>query len=171
MLKWKRLAAASLIVSTTAMPAVAASGHASPAGSWQSSDGSAQVRVTMCGDGTQLCARLTGLSGPARTPDNLRMLNDYVVAGAQLTDSNDWLGTVHFGGQTAEGHIAMRGGNDILVSGCQLGMCKTMEFHRVSAVASRQTAKAALTPATSTTAVASELPQMPPRTVSLTLSE
>ena len=62
MLKWKRLAAASLILSFSALPVLAA-GAASPAGFWQSTDGQARVRVTMCGDGTQLCARLTGLSG------------------------------------------------------------------------------------------------------------
>jgi hypothetical protein len=165
---WKRLAAATLILSISSMPAFAA-GSVSPAGSWQSTDGLARVRVTMCGDGTQLCARLTGLSGAARTPENVRMLNSYVVAGAQRSEANVWLGAVHFGGQTAEGHIAMRDVNDIVVSGCQLGICKTMEFRRVSAVASRRAPVAAPVAATAATAIV--LPQMPPRTVSLTLSE
>ena len=169
MLKWKRLAAASLILSFSALPVLAA-GAASPAGFWQSTDGQARVRVTMCGDGTLLCARLTGLSGGARTPENLKTLNTFVVAGAQRGDANVWLGTVHFGGRSADGHIAMRSANDIVVSGCQLGMCKTMEFRRISAVASRQADKAAATPV-ATTAVSSDLPQMTPRTVALTLSE
>jgi len=166
---WKRSAAAALVLSLFSMPALAAA--SSPAGAWQSTDGLARVQVTLCGDGTQLCARLTGLNGTARTPENLRLLNRFVVAGAQRSALNLWLGTVHFGGQTAEGHIAMRGANNIVVSGCKLGVCKTMEFRRVSAVAGRGAPTAVAVPAAATTASAVELPQMPPRTVSLTLSE
>jgi len=169
MLKLKRLAVATLMFSFCAAPALAAG--ASPAGAWQSTDGLARVQVSMCGDGTQLCALLTRLNGSARTPENVRLLNSYVVAGAQRAALNLWLGTVHFGGQTAEGHIAMRDADDIVVSGCKLGMCKTMEFRRISTVASRRVPKTAPTPVTTTTASAGVLPQMPPRTVSLTLSE
>jgi hypothetical protein len=166
---WKRTAAAALVLSLFSMPALAAG--TSPAGAWQSTDGLARVQVSMCGDGTQLCARLTRLNGTARTPQNLSLLNSFVVAGAQRAALNLWLGTVHFGGQTAEGRIAMRGADDIVVSGCKLGMCKTMEFRRVSAVASRHAPKAVSTPVTADAAGAAALPQMPPRTVSLTLSE
>jgi hypothetical protein len=167
---WKRSAFAALVLSLFSLPALAAGG-ASPAGAWQSTDGQARVQVTLCGDGTQLCARLTDLNGSARTPENLRLLNSFVVAGAQRTALNLWLGTVRFGGQTAEGHIAMRSANDIVVSGCKLGMCKTLEFRRVSTVASQRAPKAVAVPAAATTASAVSLPQMPPRTVSLTLSE
>jgi hypothetical protein len=168
--RWKRSAFAALVLSLFSMPALAASG-ASPAGAWQSTDGLARVQVSMCGDGTQLCARLIRLNGTARTPENLRLLNDFVVAGAQRTALNLWLGTVHFGGQTAEGHIAMRSANDIVVSGCRLGMCKTMEFRRVSAVASQRAPKATPVAVTIDTASGAALPQIAPRTVSLTLSE
>jgi hypothetical protein len=166
---WKRSAAAALVLSLFSMPALAAA--RTPAGAWQSTDGLARVQVTLCGDGTQLCARLTDLNGSARTPENLRLLNSFVVAGAQRKAGNLWLGTVRFGGQTAQGKIAMRSANDIVVSGCKLGMCKTMEFRRVSAVASRRAPKATPVAVTTDTATAAMLPQIAPRTVSLTLSE
>jgi hypothetical protein len=114
------------------------------------------VKVSLCGDGTQFCAKLTGLSGAARTPRNLELLNSYVVAGAQLSDENAWEGTVRFNGQTAQGHIVMVGANVIQVSGCELGMCKTFEFRRVGSRAPQ---------------VASIPAQMPPRTVDLTVPE
>jgi len=116
---------------TAAVGTADAASGASPVGSWQMLDGQARVRVTMCGDGTQLCALLTGLSGGARTPANIRLLNDYVVANAIQAARNSWHGVVRFGGQTAEGDIALVSQNTITVSGCRLGMCKTLQFERV----------------------------------------
>lgn len=150
------LAAASLALGLLAAPAFAGSVTKSPAGAWQSTDGSARVQVSMCGDGTQFCAVLTGLAGEARTARNLALLNSYVVQGARASDINAWEGTVHFNGQTAQGHITMVSANLIQVSGCELGMCKTFEFRRVSS-----------RPET----VASLGAQIPPRTVGLTLPE
>jgi len=127
-----RLATAALCLGFIITPALAA-GTASPAGSWQSTDGQARVRVSLCGDGTQLCAKLTGLSGEARTSDNLQLLNTYVVSGARQSNAGEWRGTIHFNGQTADAHITMVSASSITVSGCQMGMCKTFAFRRVGA--------------------------------------
>ncbi|MDR3475630.1 MAG: DUF2147 domain-containing protein [Devosia sp.] len=151
-----RLATATLLLGLMATPVLAAGIKTSPAGSWQSSDGQARVRVTLCGDGTQLCATLTAVSGEARTPQNLQLLNSYVVERAQLADTNTWQGTVHFNGQTASGQITLISASTITVSGCQLGMCKTFEFRRLGNPGP-------------VVAVASA--QMSPRTVALTLPE
>lgn len=85
----------------------------------------------MCGDGTQLCAVLTSLLGKARTPGNLRLLNTYVVEGAERANANSWEGIVHFDGQTAQGKITLISGRQIELSGCKLGVCKTVQFDRV----------------------------------------
>ena len=103
----------------------------SPVGAWQSSDGLAQVKVSMCGDGTQLCALLTSVVGKARTPGNLKLLNNYVVSGAAMANSNSWQGTVHFDGDTAQGKITLVSRGTIELSGCKLGMCKTLLFERI----------------------------------------
>lgn len=126
-----RWAAAFLLAGLSALPAAAADLTQSPVGSWQSTDGQARVRVTMCGDGTELCATLTGLAGEARNARNLELLNSYVVDRAQLADANVWQGTVHFNGETARGNIRLESSNVITVSGCQLGMCKTFQFKRI----------------------------------------
>lgn len=153
-----RLATATLLIGLLSSPALAAGINVSPSGSWISSDGQARVSVSLCGDGTQFCAKLTGLSGEARTPDNLRLLNSYVVERAQLADTNTWAGTVHFNGQTASGHITLVSASTITVSGCQLGMCKTFEFRRLG----RGTVQPAVADASA---------QMLPRTVGLTLPQ
>ena len=85
----------------------------------------------MCGDGTRLCAILTGLAGSARTPGNIRLLNNYVVEGAVRAGEETWHGTVHFDGSTAQGDISMVSRNTIVVNGCQFGMCKTLQFQRI----------------------------------------
>jgi uncharacterized protein (DUF2147 family) len=155
-----RLAVAAVLFAASFVPAFAGGvAKPSPVGAWQSSDGQARVRVTMCGDGTQLCAQLTALSGEARTPKNLQLLNSYVVDRAQLADTNVWQGTVHLNGQTASGHITLVSSNTITVSGCQLGMCKTFQFQRIP------------NRLASPTVAVDTVAQMSPRTVGLTLKE
>jgi hypothetical protein len=151
-----RLAAAFTIVALTALPAVAADVRTSPAGWWQTVDGEARVKVTLCGDGTALCALLTAVAGEARTPGNLQLINSYVVDHAAKADTNRWEGTLHYDGQTAPGHITLVGSNAITVVGCQMGMCKTLQFRRLAAPSSN---------------VAEATAQMPPRTVGLTIPE
>src|SRR3569833_1214958 len=155
-----RLALATVLLAVSLVPAVAGSARPSPVGAWQSSDGQARVRVSMCGDGTQLCAVLTGHSGKARTASNHELLNTYVVDRAQLADNNVWQGVVHLKGHTATGHITLVSSNRISVNGCQMGMCKTIEFQRIPA-----------TLALSCVAVNSVGAQIAPRTVGLTLPE
>jgi uncharacterized protein (DUF2147 family) len=157
MVNLTRLITASLVFGLIAFPAVAAGVKASPAGSWQTTDGQAVVRVTLCGDGTQLCAKLTGLSGEARTQENLQLLNTYVVNQALLADDNVWQGRVHLNGQTADGNITLVSSNSISVSGCQMGMCKTVQFVRISNKAAQTIADASF--------------QIAPRTVGLTVPE
>ena len=126
-----RLAAATLLFGLVALPA-AAQTTKSPVGAWQSTDGQARVSVTMCGDGSQLCAKLTALAGEARTPENLQLLNRYVVDRAQpAEEDNSWQGILHFNGTTATGNIVLQGADTISVSGCEMGMCKTLLFKRI----------------------------------------
>ena len=114
-----------------ANPAFAGLLAVSPAGAWQSADGTARVRVSMCGDGTKLCAVLTAVEGKARTPGNLKLLNTYVVSEAQMAEANVWLGVVHFNGESVEGRITLVTARQIEVSGCNMGVCKTLMFERI----------------------------------------
>ena len=127
-----RLVAIALLLGVGVAPVLAADlTKASPVGSWQSEDGEARVKVTMCGDGTELCAQLTGLSGKARTPENIQLLNTYVLEKAEPADANVWHGTVHFNGQTALGDITLQSYNTITLKGCNLMACKSFQFNRI----------------------------------------
>lgn len=126
---FKTLAATAFLFVAMSAPVLAAG--LSPEGSWQQSNGDTRVRVTLCGDGTELCAKLTWLSEKAKTPENLRDLNGYVVTEAEKTTDNAWKGEVHFNGLSAEGTIKLIGQNTIEVRGCKLGLCRSVKFQRI----------------------------------------
>ncbi|MDB5562127.1 MAG: hypothetical protein JWN11_1545 [Hyphomicrobiales bacterium] len=104
--------------------------NASPSGSWVSSDGQVRVSVSLCGDGTQLCARLTGLSGNARSSDNLPLLNTLVLNSAVRSGLGTWRGVVHFNGASTPGKITFENARTVTLSGCRFGVCKSIEFNR-----------------------------------------
>jgi uncharacterized protein (DUF2147 family) len=108
----------------------ASAGELTPVGAWQASTGEARVNVTLCGDGTELCATLTWLSDDAKTDGNLALLNSYVVNKAKLVEENQWKGTVKFDGDSATGSIRLVSSNMLTVSGCKL-VCKTYKFNRI----------------------------------------
>jgi uncharacterized protein (DUF2147 family) len=130
-----KLAAATLIAALAVSPSFAADlshrSGLSPVGSWETSTGESRYKVSLCGDGTALCAKLTWLRSDARTPDNLPYLNTYVLQDAQQTRANKWQGTVAFQGKTVGGSLTLVGSDTIKLSGCQMVMCKSVEFHRI----------------------------------------
>jgi hypothetical protein len=85
----------------------------------------------MCGDGTQLCARLTWLRADARTPENLQYLNKTVVRGAVATEPNTWNGIVTYDGQTLRGSLVMISANAMRLSGCKAMFCQSFDFTRI----------------------------------------
>ena len=127
----KRLAIAALSLLIAAAPALAAD----PTGYWQTTGGESRYKVSYCGDGTQLCAKLTWLRQDAQTAENLAYLNRYVVKGALPADADTWEGQVSYGGETFAGSLEMTGSNSLKLSGCKGMFCKTMVFSRLSNVA------------------------------------
>lgn len=119
-----------VVVSALAVgPALA--GSPTPVGSWETSTGESRYKVSYCGDGQQLCAKLVWLRSDARTPDNLAYLNKYVVRGAKAVDDNKWKGTVRYQGQTLGGSLTLVSANKMTLSGCKLVVCKSMQFRRL----------------------------------------
>ena len=102
-----------------------------PVGTWQTTTGESRYAVSLCGDGTELCAKLTWLRDDAKTKDNLAYLNRYVVRGATATADNKWAGAVSYDGDTYDGSLTMSGNNSLKLSGCKGMFCKTMNFSRI----------------------------------------
>jgi uncharacterized protein (DUF2147 family) len=123
----KSLAAAILCAGLAVAPALAAD----PTGTWQSTTGESRYKVTYCGDGTQLCAKLTWLRDDARTAENLAYLNRYVVKGAVQSGANRWKGNVAYEGDVYAGQVTMVSANAMKLKGCKGMFCKSMSFTRL----------------------------------------
>jgi hypothetical protein len=124
------LAAAAVALSVVT-PTLASAPTMSPIGSWQLSTGESRFKVAMCGSNGEICAKLVWLRDDARTADNLRYLNTYVVTGAVPTRANRWSGTLSYDGERVGGSMTMLDRNTMRVTGCKLIACTTLELRRV----------------------------------------
>lgn len=124
----RKLAASIVALATLTLPAFA--GQVSPVGTWQSSTGESRYQVSLCGDGTELCAKLTWLRDDARTAENLAFLNKWVVK-AHPVQANKWRGTVNYKGDTVSGSVTLVNEDTLKLSGCKGIFCKSLRFNRV----------------------------------------
>ena len=124
-----KLAAAVLATICATAPVYAVA--ADPTGTWQTTTGESRYKVSLCGDGTQLCAKLVWLRDDAKTDENLAYLNRFVVKGAAPASDNKWKGQVNYAGDTFAGTLTMTGSDSLKLNGCQGMFCKTMNFSRI----------------------------------------
>jgi len=127
----RKFAASLAALALLTLPAFAGGSSISPAGIWQSTTGESRYQVSLCGDGTELCAKLTWLRADARTKENLLYLNTYVVKGAQAMQANRWRGTVNYNGDTVSGSVTLVDADTLKLTGCKGFFCKALEFTRV----------------------------------------
>ena len=128
MTRFLKLAAALGLAALSTAPVLAAS--ATPVGSWEVTTGEARYKVTACGD-KQLCAKLIWLRDDQRTDANLKVLNKYVVRGAQQTDANSWSGNVVFDGKAYDGEMTLKSQNYMTLKGCSGILCQTYQLTRI----------------------------------------
>ena len=90
MTNFKSIFTALFAVALTAMPAAANSTvrPLSPVGAWEMTSGESRFKVSLCGDGTELCAQLVWLRDDARSSANAPLLNKYVLMNAKLALTN-----------------------------------------------------------------------------------
>lgn len=124
----KTIAAVSIAASFSVAPAFAAQ---SPAGLWQTTSGESRFEVTLCGDGTQVCARLVWLREDARTAENLGYLNSYVLMGARRALENKWRGSAEYMGEVVKGTLTLVDGDTITINGCKGALCQKFELTRI----------------------------------------
>ncbi|CAN5227847.1 hypothetical protein BH10PLA2_BH10PLA2_38660 [soil metagenome] len=129
LLRTFRLCATLALALLISAPAMAAS--ISPAGQWEVTTGDARYKVTICGDGTALCAKLVWLAPAARTVENLALLNTYVVRGATATGETTWSGDVTLDGRSYSGTVTLVSKNYLKLKGCSGFLCQTYEFTRI----------------------------------------
>jgi uncharacterized protein (DUF2147 family) len=103
----------------------------SPAGTWQSSDGSTRFEITLCGEGADVCAKLVHLSGAAATPENMQYLNQFVLLGAKRAMENKWRGQADYMGEVVKGTLTMVDGDTMTINGCKGALCQKFELNRI----------------------------------------
>ena len=111
--------------------AAIAPANASPAGMWEIEMRDSRYDVTLCGDGTQLCAELVWLGNGADNAENLPYLNTLLIDHARQTRPNQWKGELHIYGQRAAGTITQVSAAQITLKGCvAFVICKTYQMYR-----------------------------------------
>lgn len=123
-----KLSAAAIVLGFAIAPAFAAE---SPAGTWQTVTGESRFEISLCGDGTQVCAQLVWLREDARTPENLPYLNSYVLVGAKRALENKWRGSAEYLGEIVKGTLTMVDGDTITINGCKGALCQKFELSRI----------------------------------------
>jgi uncharacterized protein (DUF2147 family) len=124
-----RIAIAVGLVWASMMPALA-----SPVGLWEIETGDQRYNVTMCGDGTQLCAELIWLGKGGDRPENRPYLNTLMIDRAPLIRPNQWRGKLNLYGKTATGTITQIAEDLVQLKGCYfLVMCRTYKMYRIEA--------------------------------------
>lgn len=103
----------------------------SPVGQWELTNGEQRYRVSYCGNGEQLCAKLVWLHPSLRTPENVQLLNSYVVRGAVPTEDGGWQGTVTFEGKDYSGKVTLVGEGAMRVNACSGMLCQTFNLRSI----------------------------------------
>jgi uncharacterized protein (DUF2147 family) len=124
----KTLSAAAIVLGLGIASAFAAQ---SPAGTWQTTTGESRFEISLCGDGTQVCAQLVWLREDARTPENLPYLNSYVLMGAKRALENKWRGSAEYLGEIVKGTLTMVDSDTITINGCKGALCQKFELSRI----------------------------------------
>ncbi|ODT68364.1 MAG: hypothetical protein ABS75_20835 [Pelagibacterium sp. SCN 63-23] len=107
--------------------------QASPVGKWEIEFGDSRYDVTLCGDGTQLCAELIWLGNGADNAQNMPYLNTLLIDRATPTQPGEWKGNLHLFGQTADGTITQVGADQITLRGCvAVVLCRSYQLYRMS---------------------------------------
>lgn len=120
----------SMLFGLAALPASAQT--MSPAGTWEIESRDSRYEVTLCGDGTQLCAELVWLGNGADSKENLPYLNTLLIDHAPMIGPNQWQGELHLYGQTATGTITQVSDGQISLEGCFLFVvCRTYQMYRM----------------------------------------
>ncbi|MCF6327734.1 MAG: DUF2147 domain-containing protein [Devosiaceae bacterium] len=108
----------------------------SPAGMWQADDGDSRYDVTLCGDGTQICAKLIWIN-PAKVNDrNVQYLNEYVIYQGNRARPAEWRGEINIYGTKVGGSVKILGTNSLKVTGCFLAFfCESYTLQRMAETA------------------------------------
>ncbi len=108
-------------------------GGITPVGHWQSEDGDSRYDVALCGDGTQLCVKLTWINPDKINDRNQQFLDKYVIYQARRARPAEWRGDINIYGTIVGGSVKLLGSNAVKVTGCAYWLfCKSFLLKRIA---------------------------------------
>jgi uncharacterized protein (DUF2147 family) len=110
---------------------LASAAELNPTGQWEVSTGESRYRITYCGDGHELCAKLTWLREDARTNKNVALLNRYVVRHAKPGAANTWVGTMQYDGESYAATARLVGADAMELISCSGMFCRSFLLQRL----------------------------------------
>lgn len=110
---------------------VASAADLNPTGQWEVTSGESRYRISYCGNGQELCAKLTWLRDDARTDENVALLNRNVVQKAKPEDKNTWVGTMQYDGETYAATATLLSSDAIELRSCSGVFCRSFTLRRI----------------------------------------
>ena len=108
-------------------------GGITPVGHWQAEDGDSRYDVALCGDGTQLCVKLTWINPDKANDRNQQFVDKYVIYQARRARPAEWRGDINIYGTIVGGSVRLLGSNAVKVTGCAYWVfCQSFLLKRIS---------------------------------------
>lgn len=106
----------------------------SPDGLWQSNDGDSRYDLSLCGDGTQLCAKLVWINPDKVNSRNVQYLDEYVVYQVKRVTPAEWRGQINIYGVKFGGSVKILSGTLLKVTGCAFAFfCESYTLEKMNA--------------------------------------
>jgi len=119
------------LLSGAAMAQSASTNEASAIeGTWVSDGGYATFDVSLCGDGTQLCADLVSLSEETVAPLLDSFVGKQLFADVPSKAPGQWEATISLGEVQATGTFTLIEPNRVEAKGCLLQDCRSIFFNK-----------------------------------------
>jgi uncharacterized protein (DUF2147 family) len=87
-------------------------------GMYQTTDRKMDYDLRLCGNGKQLCVKLSAARGSAVTKQTKPWIGKDIVVKADPTGTNAWKGTVSMQGYTMNGTLVLNPGKNFVMKGC-----------------------------------------------------
>ncbi len=105
-----------------------------PTGLWQADDGESRYEVSLCGDGSQLCAKLVWIQPDKIKAANKVYIDTYVVNKISRATNREWRGKISLYGHTISGKVTAIHQDRLMVNGCALiVICVRKGLNRMAA--------------------------------------
>ena len=103
-----------------------------PAGIWEADDHDSRYEVSLCGDGTQICAKLIWINPAKLNERNVQYMDKYVIYLGNRVRPAEWRGEIDIYGTKVGGSVRVLGQDKLQVTGCAfLILCEGFKLDRI----------------------------------------